>query len=362
MNRRALYVTAALALVCAAGALAEEAAPAPEPTYTSIKQVQIQVWISQTDEDGTRDLGSNLNYTRFTRDQEHSGSVERIRTNTFDPMGATFDATLPAPDYDAYTRDGSGNVRLTPESATAWTAANTLAAGASGEPYVATRSGAGLSWSIVDADRGTIDGVFRAIETRTDSDLISKPELLVIDKTQATINAGDEIPYQSVAYKNGVPQLSITWRQIGVEMDLMPEIASDDLVKLTITKLDVSDNLKDTPIEGLQVPVFSTRSQTGVVMVPNAQTLVIGGLNSRIERRTETRVPIIGQIPLLGLLFRGRHSEALNSHLLIFVSPTVVDLRDYSDRMDRALNFWREEKWQNMDRIQQEIDLMPKEL
>jgi len=199
----------------------------------------------------------------------------------------------------------------------------------------------------------------RGIETRTDSDLISKPELLVIDRTPAQIVAGEEIPYQAVTYKNGLPQLSINWQNVGVDMELTPEIASDDLIKLNIGKLNVVDELAERPIVGLQVPVFSTRSQTGAVMVPNGQMIVIGGLMSQIEKRTEKRVPIIGKIPVLGVLFRGRETETQKSHLLIFVSPTVVDLRDYTNQMDQAMNFWREDQWKHLNEIQEEIDLMP---
>ena len=70
--------------------------------------------------------------------------------------------------------------------------------------------------------------------------------------------------------------------------------------------------------------MFAKRSQTGSVLVPNGQALVIGGLSSRVTRRTERRVPILGKVPVLGIAFRGRRSEVQNIHLLIFVSPTVV--------------------------------------
>ncbi|MCP4644282.1 MAG: type II and III secretion system protein [bacterium] len=394
MSRPRLYLILGLALFAAVtGAVAEEAAPAPaapapaapapaapapaaeapppEPELKSLAQVQIQVWISQIDERGDREIGTNLNYTRFKRrGQTHPGlestgdALERVGTNTFTP---DFAASVPAPDggwangpINGYNFvDGHpDDARLTPESRTVWTPRNVQA----GTRIPNQQEGAGLSWSIVDSDRGTIDGIFRSLEKRTDSDLISKPELLVVDGAQATINAGDEYPYQAVAYKNGQPQLSITWRKLGVEMELTPTIASPELVQLNITKLDVVDLLTRKDINNLLIPVFSTRSQTGMVMVPDGETLVIGGLNSQIERRVEKRVPIAGRIPLLGVLFRGRTNDALKSHLLIFVSPTIVDVREYTDRMEKAMNFWREEQWTNADAIESEIDSMPNEL
>jgi len=318
--------------------------------------VQIQVWISQIDEDGAREIGSNINYTRFVRGEEQSGSIERIRTETFVPTDLTFQSTLPAPDGSPYP----DNVRLTPESNTPWTPGNSLVNDPNrpGEFQLNTQRGAGLTYSIIDNNRGTIDGILRAIETKSDSDLISKPELLVINEQEAQINAGEDVPYQGVEYKNGVPLLKINWRQLGVNINLKPVILPNDIVQIDITNLEVSDRLRDTPIQGLQVPVFSSRKQAGSVLVPNTQTLVIGGLSSRVIRKTEKRVPIIGRLPVLGIPFRGRNNDILNSNLLIFVSPTVVNLREMTPPMDDALDFWRGVEWRNRDKLQQESELM----
>ncbi|MCC6491051.1 MAG: type II and III secretion system protein [Candidatus Hydrogenedentes bacterium] len=353
----------------AAPAPAPEAAPAPAeaappppppPPPKDIRQVQVQVWISQTDEDGAREVGSNLNYTRFVRGVEQSGSLERLRTETFTPNDDTFSSTLPAPDGSPYP----DNVRLTPESNTPWTNGNALIndPDRSGEYQLNTQRGAGLTYSIIDNDRGTIEGILRAVETKSDSDLISKPELLVINGQTAIIKAGDEIPYQGVEYKTGVPILKISWRELGVNINMQPVILPNELVQINITNLEVSDRLKDTPIQGLQVPVFSTRKQTGSVLVPNTQTLVIGGLSSRVVRKTEKRVPIIGRLPVLGLPFRGRENDIINSHLLIFVSPTVVDLREMKPPMQDALDFWRGVEWRNREQLAQEADLMDEDL
>jgi general secretion pathway protein D len=182
--------------------------------------------------------------------------------------------------------------------------------------------------------------------------------LLVINDQFAKINAGDDVPFQGVEYKNGVPLLKIEWRQLGVNIDLKPFILPNDIVRIDIAKLEVSDRLRDTPIQGLQVPVFSSRKQTGAVLVPNNQTLVIGGLASRVIRKTEKRVPIIGRLPVLGIPFRGRQNDILNSNLLIFLSPTIVDLREMTPPMEDALDFWRGSEWRNRDKLQQEVELM----
>ncbi len=356
---RLLLMLSLSACLCGGAIAGEAAAPAApatppppaEPQLENINQVQIQVWISETTEDGLRDFGTNLNYVRSTRGVERSGTVERVSTRVFD--ADAFQVTLPAPDNNAYP----DNVRLTPEAASSVTAGNVRVGSG-----ITTSSGAGMTFSILESDHGTIEGVTRAIEQKADADLISKPELLVFEGGTAEIHAGEEVPFQSLIYQKGLAQLQVQWRNVGVNMGLSPKIIGDDLIEVNISKLDVSDQLPSSPIRGIDLPVFSTRSQTGTIVVPNGQTLVIGGLSTRNVFKSERRVPIVGKLPILGLPFRGRRVEARNSHLLIFVSPTVVDLRNLRPEAISALNFWREEKWKHLDRIEQEIEIMEDEL
>ena len=130
----------------------EEAPPAPQ-LVEAIRQVQIQVWISETTEDGLRDIGTNLDYTRFVRGNENSGTVERIATRVFDPN--SFQVTLPAADTNPYP----DNVRLTPD----YPASVAQGSALQGEA-ITTQSGAGITFSIIDSGRGTIDGIIRGIE------------------------------------------------------------------------------------------------------------------------------------------------------------------------------------------------------
>lgn len=325
---------------------ADAAAPAPAPAaLRDIQQVQIQTWISEAGEQGLRDIGANLNYTRFVGDEEMSGSLERVSTNVFDPRNRTFTVTVPAPD----TNPPPDNLR--PDQG------GTLADG------IQTQSGAGLVFDIIDTERGTIEGVFRGIEQRSDVDLISKPEILVMNGMSAEVHAGQEVPYQSVDYaKPQQPVLLVSWEKLGVDIKLTPTILSPHLVQVQLEELKVSDRTGFVNTNGVDLPVFSTRSQSGMVQIPNGQTLVIGGLSSRNIRKSERRVPILGRVPLFGIPFRARTSEAQNNNLLIFMSPTIVNLRELPPDAVSALDFWKEERWRNQERIEREIEIMEQEL
>jgi general secretion pathway protein D len=322
--------------------------PAP-PALTPINQVQIQVWISETNEIGLRDIGANLQYTRVASGKATSGAVEQIQTQTFNPLNSTFNVTLPAPDTSLFSAENKPT-QLRPD----------LSSSSSGTQ---TQSGAGMVMSIIQSGFGTIDGVFRGIEQKSDGDLISKPELLVIDNGIAEIHMGEQTPYQSVSYTAlGAGNLVVTWQDVGVNLKLQPLILSNDSVQININQLAVSERVINRDIRGVDLPVFATRSQTGVVLVPNGQTLVIGGLSSRTIQQTERRVPILGSIPILGIPFRGRNTQSTNSHLLIFVSPTIVNLRNMSEEAKSALNFWQDRRWENSGRISKEIQVMQDEL
>jgi len=347
-----LGLMSAVAISAAAG---EQAAPAPAAAtpppateqLTDITQIQLQVLISETTEEGLRNLGANLDYVRYVRGEEQSGSVERVVSRVFDPD--TFTVTIPTPDNEAYP----DNLRRTPDYEPRVSTPPTVGSGS-----ITANSGIGTTFSIIDSNKGTIDGIFRAIEQKSDADLISRPELLVQIGKEAKIHAGEDIPYQALVYAKNKENLQVKWEEIGVNLTFTPTTPHEDMVLLSFSELKISARLPSSPIRGMDLPVFSTREQTGQIYVPNGHTLVIGGLATRNVFKTERRIPIVGKIPVVGSAFRSRRMEARNSHLLIFVSPTIVDLRDLKPQAISSLNFWREEKWKNLDRIDREIEML----
>jgi type II secretory pathway component GspD/PulD (secretin) len=313
--------------------------PAPAAGPPSVRQVQLHVWISETTEQGLRALGAELNYTRFVDGIENpTDSVQQITTDVFDENEATFGVTLPAPDQSRFPpplrpdRDPETN-------------------------GIQTQSGAGLNFTLIKDDHGTINGVFRSIEQKGDVDLFSKPELLVIDGVKAEISAGGQVPYQglSIEKRTAETKLDVRFIDIGVNMSITPRIIPDDFIELDIEELNVKDVTRFENIRGIDLPVVSERSQTGKVIVPNAQTFIIGGLSNRVIRKSERRVP------LLGVAFRGRDSEVFTNHILMFVQPTIVDLRAMSPEATSALQFWRSGGWKNKGRIEQEIRRLEEE-
>ena len=341
-----LLLTSFSATVVAQDPAAAPAAPAPAPVAapvappgpTPLQQLQMHVWISETSEQGVRELGNNLSYNRIQ--SNNSDSLQQVDSNVFDPNDQSYTVTMPAPNQSLFLPP------LRPDSS------GGLSNG------VQTQGGVGLNYSLLESNHGTYDGIFRAIDLSTDVDLMSKPELLVISGQPATIHAGGEVPFQTVKYDKGVAQIGVSFKPVGVEMSITPTVRPDNLVELTIAKLDVTDISRVDQIRGLDLPIISKRSQTGAVIVPNGQALVIGGLTSQVRRTSERRVPVLGKVPVLGVLFRTRQTEAQNSTLLIFVAPTVVDLRNLSAESTNAMEFWKEGSWRSESEISNEIELL----
>jgi len=337
MKTISAFVLTVVCLILPGLLSAQEQSPEPVP----FRQVQMHVWISETNEQGLRDIGTNLAYTRFSDNSDDK--VQQIVTNVFDPLNPSFSVTLPAPSQTNF------NEPLRPDL-------NSDVGG------IQTQAGAGLTFSLIESNHGQIDGTIRAIEQNNDVDLISKPELLVIDGMIAEIKAGGKVPYQDLQYNDkGVPRLNVAFKDVGVSMKIRPTIRDDNLIRLEIVQLEVTDVSRVDNIRGVDLPVFAKRSQTGIVLVPEGQAMVIGGLSSQVTRRTERRVPILGRIPIVGILFRGRQSEIQKTHLMIFVSPTIVDLREMTPSAANALDFWRNGSWSNEEAIAEEMRLMQTE-
>lgn len=297
------------------------------------------MWISETTEQGLRDLGTNLRYTRFINGQEQNGAVQQLNTNVYEPQNDFGRVTLPTPDKTLFP------TTLRPDNLTTTEGLQAF-------------SGFGLTAGLVRDNVGSLEAAFRGLERKSDLDLISKPEILVVNNGAAEIKAGGQVPYQDVKYNvYGVPQLNVSWQDVGVNMKLKPTVLPNNLVQVAFEQLDVTDVTRIENLRGVDLPVFAKRSQTGTYLVPNGQTLVIGGLSSRVERRGEKRVPLLGRLPVVGVPFRGRSNESNITHLLVFVAPTVVDLRGMNDDTFNALNFWRRRggDWSNTERIEEEV-------
>ncbi|MGH8290786.1 MAG: type IV pilus secretin PilQ [Steroidobacteraceae bacterium] len=166
-----------------------------------------------------------------------------------------------------------------------------------------------------------IDLELSAAEAETEAKDISSPRVITANQKQATIMQGVEIPYQqsassgatSISFKNAVLQLQVT-----------PQITPDNRI---ILDLDVRDDeVGQVVVEsgGVNVPAIDTREVTTQVLVDDGQTVVLGGILTTQSSNVVNKVPLLGDIPLLGNLFKNTNRTNNKDELLIFVTPKIV--------------------------------------
>ena len=212
-------------------------------------------------------------------------------------------------------------------------------------------TGAGLYQVLGNDFQATV----RAIASAGKTEVLSRPSILVRNNQPATITVGSSIPLvTSVTYNSlGNPINTVQYQNVGVILQVTPFITSDGLVEMIVAP-QISA-LTDQTIQisaGVTAPVISLRSANTVVVTPDGETVVIGGLMENDKTSVDSKIPILGDIPLLGSLFKHKQKATTKTELLIFLTPHVVQMpsqlarvsADESHRADMAPKAFSEQE------------------
>jgi general secretion pathway protein D len=169
----------------------------------------------------------------------------------------------------------------------------------------------------------------RAIAQAGKARVLSRPSILARNNQPATITVGQSIPLitdtRYDTFGNAIN--SVRYQDVGVILSVTPFITPDGMVEMIvspqISSLDTSLTIPISP--GVTAPVINVRSADTVVVTPDARTVIIGGLISTTKASAETKIPLLGDIPWLGSLFRHRTSTGQDTELMIFLTPYIVE-------------------------------------
>jgi len=179
--------------------------------------------------------------------------------------------------------------------------------------------GLGGDFSVIS---GTVRHVLHAIQQKRDVEILASPRALVVSGQSATIKAVEEIPYEEVidTAAGGAAALTSTqFKEVGVNLQVTATVTDGNNIFLAV---DTEQNVT-TSVSGGGVPVVDTRRATTSLLLNDGQIVVIGGLR-REEQRTEvSQVPILGDLPILGLLFRSTTVTTSDSELVVLLSPHI---------------------------------------
>ena len=191
--------------------------------------------------------------------------------------------------------------------------------------------------SIVSSD---FDLLFKALQAQGRVQVLSNPTVIAANNETARIHVGETIRVpESTSFEQGTQQSSVTPEDVGVILQVTPSINPDGFVRMVISP-EVSElSARTTKIsEDFSSPIITRRVMTTTVTVRDGQTIVIGGLISdRFERRDQ-KVPLLGDLPLIGGLFRSHTETHRKTEFLIVLTPHIIYSPSEFDRIDDLTN------------------------
>lgn len=164
--------------------------------------------------------------------------------------------------------------------------------------------------------RATID----AIVNNENAKILANPHVATLDGQTARILIGDRLPVETKFVENGVQQIAVTYIDVGIKLEVTPWVNEDGIIT---TKLlpEISTNIAAAGNN----PSIRTRQAETTLRVKNGETIVIGGLIQKEDRKNVTKVPLLGDIPIIGNLFKSTSIEKRETELTIFITPTILD-------------------------------------
>lgn len=170
--------------------------------------------------------------------------------------------------------------------------------------------------------------VVQALRSNSSVDIVSNPNLLTLDNEEAQIVVGRKVPFPTTTtYSSlGQPIVSYQREDVATTLKVTPRVNSSNQVTLEVTvevaEVEESDSGLDPSTAGF---ITSKREIETTALVSDNETVVLGGLVGMTDTKVETKVPILGDLPLIGVLFRGSRTEFRRSNLMVFLTPHIVD-------------------------------------
>lgn len=185
-----------------------------------------------------------------------------------------------------------------------------------------------------------INIVLKTLATSLDTNILSAPRVTTVNNREAEIKIIQNLPWAEPEVTMSEAGIAVTWKvnfeEVGIILKVTPIINEDGKITMVLNP-EVSEKTGDyslTVIQGTtqvpyKVPIIDKRTASTKVVIGNGQTLIIGGLIKDKTTKGETKVPLLGDIPGLGYLFKSKRDTKDKTELLIFVSPTIITPEEY---------------------------------
>ena len=258
-----------------------------------IRQVMIESRVVIANNDFARDLGVRFGYSKTNLPTIN----ETTNKKKFSDVGGGLEGTLDGTDYWGTTVNDTVPLLVNLPAPTPSGAAN----------FLIGKVGSYL-----------LQLELSAMQTEGRGEIISSPRVITSDNEKATIKVGQEIPYQESSASG---RTTVAFKEAVLQLDVTPQITPDDRI---IMRLKVNKDNPDFTREVLGVPPVDTRSVETNVLVDNGETVVLGGVYERTKSFSKEQVPWLGDLPVVGNLFKKTSKQDANTELLIFVTPKIL--------------------------------------
>ncbi len=189
--------------------------------------------------------------------------------------------------------------------------------------------------------RGNWSMLLTALSSDSKNDVLATPSIVTLDNMEATFNVGQEVPVLTGSQTTSADNIfnTVERKTVGIKLRVKPQINEGDSVLLQIEQevSSVADSNSSTN-SSLGV-TFNTRTVNNAVMVTNGETVVVGGLLDKTSVESNDKVPLLGDIPWLGSLFRSKSQEVRKRNLMLFLRPTII--RDPGQFQEASINKYR---------------------
>jgi type IV pilus assembly protein PilQ len=200
-----------------------------------------------------------------------------------------------------------------------------FAHGAGGSFSTPWSSGAAL------LDIGQANFVFSYLSQDTESELLANPRVVTTDNVKARISIAEQFPIPNFSFSEQTASLQINgfeYKDIGIILSVLPRVNKDDFITLEVAP-EASSSTENATLQSgggsaVQIPIINTRTATTTVLIKSGNTLAIGGLMRVDNSDNYSKVPIMGDAPLVGSFFRSKSLSKTKRDLLIFLTPTIV--------------------------------------
>ncbi len=184
-----------------------------------------------------------------------------------------------------------------------------------------------------------VTAILSAAKSDGDARILSTPVVMTTDNTEASITVGEERPVVTSSVNSDsttAARATYEYRTIGLTLTVTPNINPEGFVVMEISQT-ADDILDNTKIDGNDVPIISKREISATVAVQDRSTIVLGGLVRKSKSQSATKIPILGDIPLLGWFFSSHNNSEARSELVVLLTPYVLDTPEAAEEKSRQI-------------------------